>query len=85
MWLSLEELRCPEPHSSGVLSRQDLIYSSQHLYEVGTTSVLYCLDKEPEFQGRDHGHALGQCQSQNSVSPLSTTVCTASVLSLVYP
>lgn len=66
------------------LSRQDLIYSSQQLYEVGTTSVLYCLDKEPEFQGRDHGHALGQCQSQNSISPLSTTVHTASVLFLVY-
>lgn len=66
------------------LSRQDLIYSSQQLYEVGTTSVLYCLDKEPEFQGRDRGHALGQCQSQNSISPLSTTVHTASVLFLVY-
>ena len=35
------------------LSRHNLTYYSQQLYEVEITSILYCLDKDTEVQGHD--------------------------------
>lgn len=43
------------------LSRQELIYSSQQLYEVGTTSILYGLDKDLSFRVVTMDMPSGQC------------------------